>query len=192
MNENFYRCESCTKKFSRKWNANRHIDNVHGGKGIAFNVYTGSISRDELNYAGNAFDSTLLPSGLEHINNLQTTNSSTLSEYLEEEDKRILAVVDKMVPPFEELEKLLINEPENERMNILNNVIVFSLNSPNPVKYMQDSVNFYRSAIGMNKMVEHVAKRNNVSLNQARTYFRTMIKNGAYFKNQLSFTNKKQ
>ena len=32
-----YTCANCSKQFSRKWNANRHNNDVHSGTSIVFN-----------------------------------------------------------------------------------------------------------------------------------------------------------
>jgi hypothetical protein len=61
------------------------------------------------------------------------------------DEKVILDIAGKMLPPFEELENLFISKPENERTNDLSELLVTALKTSNPVMSLNNILDFHRS-----------------------------------------------
>lgn len=70
-----------------------------------------------------------------------------------------------------------------KRTNYLSNIIIGALSSSDPVKMIQNTLNFNHSIEGKVKIVSYVAQGMNISPNQAEIYLAKLIKSKSYYKN---------
>ncbi|HEU5119602.1 MAG TPA: hypothetical protein VFT71_01330 [Candidatus Nitrosocosmicus sp.] len=157
-----YVCNQCNKKFNRKWNALRHNSQIHHGLAIVYNKTTGFIFQDS-----------------KQSNNM--TDFDPIYEY-DIEQQNIVDIFGKLVQPFSELEKEFDGNA-SDKINYLYTLVVGALNSSDPVKMLQDALNFYRSAKGKAKIVSYVAKGMGIDNIRAEQYLNGIIRNSKYFKN---------
>ncbi len=171
MKGKLYVCTNCKEKFSRKWNANRHNKVVHSEMAIIFNTKTGSL----LNYKGkdqrynNSGNVQQKASFNKSFKNLDNSFSPVHKNELEsEEEIKITSVFGKLKLPFEELEKLISDQPENIKIKLLSDLVTSSLMSPNPVKSLQGHVDFYQSVLGKQKIIKYVSRGNHFTPSQSK------------------------
>lgn len=164
---NDYRCNSCKKNFSRKWNALRHQEQTHHGLAIIFNKKTGAIFK-----------------------NSNGSNNETSEPYEHEDEEQIITdIFGRLIQPFEELEKALSgNVQQIELINYLSNIIVGALSSSDPVKSIQNTLHFSHSIKGKVKMVSYVAQGMNIPPHQAEIYLAELIKSSRYYKNYTKYS----
>jgi len=78
------------------------------------------------------------------INDFETgyhdSYSNTIDIYICREFKKIF---EKIYPLVKELDKLLSDRPHLEIINTVAEIIIFSLMSSNPVKFLKDAINFH-------------------------------------------------
>ena len=97
-----------------------------------------------------------------------------------------MRVFGQLCPHFEELEKLLSNHKENEKAGILTRILTSCFSSYRPVKSLEDTVKIYRSVEGLKKMAKYYAKSKSISSEMATKSLMELVKNGAYFKNNIN------
>jgi hypothetical protein len=156
-----YSCTGCKKKFSRKWNALRHNNQIHHGLAIIYDISTGWASKDN-----------------------EDTNILKLSEPQDSwsTDQAILNILGKMLQPLMELENNLII-PEPQKTEFFATLIMGSLISSDPVKMIQNAVEFNRSIRGKSKVISYISRSKQIDPIQAEVYVNSLIKNGRYYKN---------
>jgi hypothetical protein len=95
---------------------------------------------------------------------------------------------EKISPLIDELDTLLISTyiQNINRTQILASVIISSLTSQNPVKFIKDQINFYRSFIGIKKASGFVALTQNIPLEQAQLLLKSIILAAPYSKNKFN------
>jgi uncharacterized membrane protein len=93
---------------------------------------------------------------------------------------------EKISPLIDELDTLLISTyiQNINRTQILASVIISSLTSQNPVKFIKNQINFYRSFIGIKKASGFVALTQNIPLEQAQLLLKSIILAAPYSKNK--------
>jgi hypothetical protein len=89
-----------------------------------------------------------------------------------------------MLPFIDELNSLLLTFNPKNRIDILLNVIVSSLTSPNPVSALKDYIIFFRTLIGIEKASTIVAKSQNISKDAAKVILKSCISSAPYYKNK--------
>lgn len=164
-----YSCNQCNKNFKRKWNALRHNKKIHHELAIIFNKTNGFVYQNS-----------------KESNNV--TNFDPLYEQ-EVEEQNIVDIFGKLMHPFAELEKELDGSLESNKVNYLSTLVVGALASSDPVKTLQDALNFNRSLKGKVKIVSYVAKGMGISNLQAEHYLNEIIRNSKYFKNYSKLNN---
>jgi hypothetical protein len=102
------------------------------------------------------------------------------------DDLKIMRVFGQLCPHFEELEKLLSHHKENEKADILTQILTSCFNSYRPVKSLEDAVKIYRSINGLKKMANYYSKSKNMSHDMATKCLKDLVKNSAYFKNNIN------
>jgi hypothetical protein len=107
-------CLHCHKDFTRKWNAQRHNDNLHSGEGEIIPI-------NEFLY------------GRTDIKKPTTSDSHNL---LDQDLKDLMENLDGISKEFEEVEHDLRFLPEDVRTEALGREIFLAIGSPNPKKYM--------------------------------------------------------
>ncbi len=164
-----YICNQCNKKFSRKWNALRHNKQIHHELAIVYNKAT----------------------GVDFKNSKESNTTTNYDPFYEQEieDLNIVDIFGKLMQPFIELEKELVDVKESDKINYISTLIIGALRSSDPVKIIQDAVDFNRSVKGKVKIVNYVAKHMQIPNVQAEQYLNQIIKSSRYFKNY-SKTNK--
>jgi hypothetical protein len=164
-----YRCNQCNKNFKRKWNALRHNKKIHHDLAIIFNKTNGFVYQNS-----------------KESNNV--TNFDPIHEQ-EVEEQNIVDIFGKLMHPFTELEKELYGSLESNKVNYLSTLVVGALANSDPVKTLQDALNFNRSLKGKVKIVSYVAKGMGISNLQAEHYLNEIIRNSKYFKNYSKLNN---
>ncbi len=107
------------------------------------------------------------------------------------DEKVILDIVGKMLPPFEELENLFISKPENERTNDLSELLVTALKTSNPVMSLNNILDFHRSMRSKIKFIEYLSKSTNAFPIIGESLLTDLVKNNRWYKNKVSFDNGK-
>jgi len=171
-----YGCNKCKRKFTRKWNAFRHNENVHSGLATIFNNQTGIISNNT-DYTDKRISAIDPP-----------------DEYSKESqiEQRVMEIYGKMIKPVEDLEKIYWNNPEPQRNRFLSDSIIMALMSSDPVKSLYDTINFTRSVLGKIKIVQYVSKNLQMNPVQAEGYLTDLIKTGYYFETNVRLNMKKR
>ncbi len=142
---------------------------THHGLAIIYNKTTGFVFKSS-----------------EESNN--KTNFDPLSQF-EIEKLNIINIFGRIMQPFTEYEKELNGLSESQKINNLSALIVGALSSTDPVKMIQDNLNFIRSVNGKAKIVSYVAKSMKISSVQAEHYLNQLIKSSRYFKNYTKLNN---
>lgn len=152
------------KKFTRKWNALRHVIDIHGGFATISN-YRGLVFIDD-DFSVDHFASNV------HLSEL---------EKQDEIDQRILEYYGKIIKPFEELEKLYSIYPEANRLRYLGGMINLALLSPDPIKTINNAIKDKHKLNARVKIVHYVSKNSGINIVLAESYLTDLIKNGSYF-----------
>ena len=169
VNVGLYTCNQCNKNFKRKWNALRHNKKIHHELAIIYNKTNGFIFQNS-----------------KRSNNL--TKFDPVYEH-EIEEQNILDIFGKLMQPFRELEKELDGLTESDKIMNLGTLIVGALDSSDPVKILQDALQFNRTLAGKERMVSYVAMNNRMTNIQAEQYLNEKIKRSKYFKNYSKLNN---
>ncbi len=152
------------KKFTRKWNAFRHVRDIHNGF-ATFSNHGRLVFMDK-----DFYDKGIFP-------------NDHLSEYDKEDeiDEHILEIYGKIIKPFEELEKLYSNYPEPDRTKYLGHFLSMALLSTDPIKEINNTINFRRKLNGRTKIMHYVSKNYGMNLVQVDSYLTKLIKSRPYF-----------
>jgi hypothetical protein len=181
-----YLCSFCSKKFSRKWNANRHNNDIHKGLSSidyrskkvinALNKPSSKITRGysvnpkfkqfDNNFENNIYSSSRSPPPFRSFNNNYLKEKSNKSiYYMNEQEKEdfLYRNLEKMSVSFEKLEKLFVEAPYlimpyNNIHEILSNIIITALGKPDPVTHIQNKLALYTRLYCRNKLISFVAK----------------------------------
>lgn len=95
------------------------------------------------------------------------TNSTVKGEEPETNEKSILDIVGKMLQPFEELEILYIHKSEHEKIKNPSELLVEALSTSNPVRALNDALEYHRSLRAKIKFIEYISTSMNVHSNIA-------------------------
>jgi hypothetical protein len=200
MNKPPYVCSTCSRAFTRSWNAQRHIDSIHKGLSNINIKYKSGKTIDALkNQPG--FNPSFGPAsnskGLKYLNQ-KYANDSAFRSYnnggsplkkwnrpvmpMDEGQKEDLLynTLEKMGVPFEKLEKLFFEkpyllQPSEDVEKKLSFVIITALENPNPVKVIQDNLDHYNRQYHGNKMISYVAKNGRCSTFTATEYLKSKL-----------------
>jgi hypothetical protein len=170
MNKLIYKCSICSKKFPRKWNAQRHND-IHNNAALieySSNVKTNLDNRSKIypynhdkykvktfsskhdNKNTKDFSTFSYSYAFKSFNNYYQNNSNKTDKYTNETEKEDLLYdkLEKMIIPFEKLEKLLVLAPHLIQGNgnvdtVLSNVIITALGKHDPAKFVQNRLSLY-------------------------------------------------
>ena len=129
------------KKFTRKWNAYRHVRDMHNGF-ATFSNHGRLVFMDK-----DFYDKGLFP-------------KDHLSEYEREDeiDERVLEIYGKIIKPFEELEKLYSTHPEADKLKYLGGIILLALSNSDPIKKINNAIKFNREVNDKLKFMHYVSK----------------------------------
>jgi hypothetical protein len=98
--------------------------------------------------------------------------------------------MEKMAIPFEKLEKLLFEKspflpPCDDFGKKLFAIFITALESPDPVKVIQDNLDYYNIQYHGNKMIEYVAKNGKINTFAATVYLKNKLADTYAKKNHL-------
>ena len=157
-------CIKCEQTFTRKWNAFRHCNNKHGA------IFESVIHfREYLMNRPNS-QSSLIPNNALNFNQLpyqQNRNfqdkrinphTDTLSKPIDgytSDEKLLYNTMNELAPMYEELENLLSNMPEPNRLGILGGIVSQAIYSDNPVVFMNTQLKTWRNATVCNRMINN-------------------------------------
>jgi hypothetical protein len=185
MKEKSYSCNTCKERFGRRWNADRHNSTVHSDMAIIFNNKTGSISKhkETTQRYDNPRNIYQKSPSYKRFKEMKNNFSPFRKDDLEmEEELKIISIFGKLKQPFEDLEKLLSDNPENIKIKLLSDMVIYSLTSSNPVKSLQEEIELCQSLSSRQKIIECVSKGNSLTPGQTYAYLNGLIKNGRYYK----------
>ena len=186
MRYNYYQCDSCNSTFTRKSNANRHIQTIHQGRASAFNIVTGKSSAPTTEEPKNIGRESLPP---DMDFELFQSNASRTDE--EEEAERVLVeILEKIRKPFEELELLTANQPDPQRSTYLSKNISIALLSSDPVRTLEDIVSFIKGVKMRIRMGSYISRSNNIAPSEALILLTHNLKLGAYYRNKIKLKRK--
>lgn len=98
-------------------------------------------------------------------------------------DQAVLDILEKMLQPLSELEIEYHNHQDPERTRFISNLLAGALISSDPIKVIQNQVNFTRSVKGKQKIVSYISRGINMNPILAEQYIDTLIKKSKYYKN---------
>ncbi|MGE0691592.1 MAG: hypothetical protein AB7O87_13495 [Candidatus Nitrosocosmicus sp.] len=164
----YYECNSCKYKSTRKTNANRHIKIIHNGNARAFNFKTGIDSASASNK--------------HHFQELDLETNT--------EELHISRAIEKIHKPFETLEKLLSQLPNDIRYPYLANTLKHSFLTKDPAKFIEDQIKEIRPAFYLTNLAVYLArdKSMSMSITQAQDYIKTSIASCYHLKSTIDIT----
>ena len=200
MNKTSYGCSNCSKGFRRKYNAQRHVDTVHKGlSGVDIIYKSGNRVNALKNQPGfnPSFAAASKSKDLKYLHQKNANDSSfrsfnnggsPLKKWnrpvmpMDEGQKEDLLykTLEKMAIPFEKLEKLLFEKshflpPCDDIEKKLFAIFITALESPDPVKFIQDNLDYYNRQYHGNKMIEYVAKSGKINTFAATVYLKSKL-----------------
>jgi len=215
MPKKTYGCTDCNKTFSRKYNAERHNETIHNQMAKIYNKETGwKLNNKKTNINSQVQQDSLLltpsnttttTSDIENENNINAISNpmsepvkdfdlldSLTSVYNIKEIKGTFKILSKMLPFMDEMDSLLLTFNPKNRINILSNIIITSLTSPNPVRALKDYINFYRIIIGIEKASTIVSASQGIPKDAAKIFLKSCINTSEYSKINFNNSNNKK
>ena len=157
MKKKFYKCDGCNQTFGRKWNAQRHSKTIHSAASVIISNNTKpqflSMSQNKYFNYKKKFD--LLNDVGEDLSNEYDNEDYPDIFNLDDEDFKIIKIIDQLIKPYNELEDLLIHQDSKTKAFILSKSFDLSLKSHNPVNSMNEMVELIRSINGIKKIAKH-------------------------------------
>ena len=150
-----YVCTFCKKDFSRKSNANRHNFSQH--QGLAKII---SVGDHKLREKG--------------IFAKENSNSNTFP-YDDPKKARLFDILEKLVPRFEEMEKVLSYSNSEGKQDIWARAIMHAISSPDPIRSMTRSLDSIRKGRSVRSMIDCVASSQGVSRTNAEEILKNML-----------------
>jgi hypothetical protein len=200
MARKIYECTNCKKTFTRRANAERHNIAIHNEMAVIYNKETDWISnKRKINMPSPSSSSSSTISLDMNSNNTTTIrkpNNTNLKDFeyrdpyskiAKTDEEKVFKIFEKISSPLiDELDTLLITTyiQNLNKTQILVSVIISSLTSQNPVKFIKDQINFYRTFIGIKKASGFVALSHNIPLDQAQLLLKSIILAAPYSKNK--------
>jgi hypothetical protein len=151
-----YVCSLCKKDFSRKSNANRHDLNQH--QGLAEIVRVGDHILREKSFVAKT----------------KYRNDDGLFD-IDPKEARLLDILEKLVPRFEEMERVLSNPNLKEKEMLCGQAIIDAISSPDPIRAMTIYLDSIRKDRSVPQMINYVALSLGVSPIKARESLKNMI-----------------
>lgn len=177
MIDNSYQCDTCDKKFNRRSNAKRHIKLVHEGKAQAFNKIKGKSTMEVLQHPDKARAGSMLHGmGAGKHKDLPSPDA---------EEELLAEILGKIRKPFEELESLVVDKAEIPKALYLSRQITVSFLSSDPVKALQDSVDYINALKLKKKLVNYIVQSDNIDPIKAESFFIETFKTGKYYRNRI-------
>lgn len=98
-----------------------------------------------------------------------------------------MRIFGQLKQPFDDLERLIDENDEYLRADIISKILISCLNSHRPIKCMKDTVEMYRSIKCMNKIAYYFLKSKKFSsIEEAIFFLSNYVKNSDYFKRNIN------
>ena len=213
MAKKSYTCTNCKQTFTRKFNAERHNNNVHNGIAAIFNKETEDKISDKRNIASRSFNIPAKPetkkgflplkSDKDHKNSAFSpnhNNSKNLykkrleqeeeeadNEKDDENEQMVLKIIGKLSPYIDIFDSLLLSSGKGvqERNQILAELIISSLSSSDPFAFIKEQIEFYRSLIAMRRAISLTSQYYNIQPAKAKETLKALVMNSSYTKNKV-------
>src|SRR3954447_18498605 len=204
--KNTYACTACKKTFSRKFNAERHNKIVHEEMAMIYNKETDWISNTKKpslapsntmvqTIKSAAASSSKSDKDIDNSIPKQTNNNNLKDLYKDDEDvdnnenkddQLVFKIIGKISPYLDTLDSLLLSRypDNNDRIKILSSLLITSLTTSNPIKFIKEQINFFRSLIAMKKSISLISHYYNIEPKQARETLKGLVLSAPYFKNK--------
>jgi len=182
-------CSKCDQTFTRRWNAERHCNNIHDGEIdhiIYFRDYLRQTAYSQLpqNLHGSlADDITILP--YQQPISIQSEHLNPYIRSIMHDSARnpnpknlLYATLNDLATRYEELENLLSQLPEQKRRYILGSIISRAIYSDNPVTCISKEVRAWRRT----KLYDNMLNNVSIFLNYDRQRTIEYLKNGIKIK----------
>ena len=158
MNSKTYQCDQCGRMFSRKANALRHSNLVHANSAHIVNNF---LKKSGISYKShNKFkDYDTKFETLEKVaENTDDESCVKFSDYfsLLPKDIKIIKIINQLIRPFRELEDLLDFADRKIKAQVLWDSFCACLQTHNPVKSLNETVELYRSIKSINKIASYM------------------------------------
>jgi hypothetical protein len=201
MARKIYECTNCKKTFTRRANAERHNIAIHNEMAVIYNKETDWISNKRKINVPSPSSSSSSTISLDMNSNNTTTirkpNNTNLKDFeykdpyskiAKTDEEKVFKIFEKISPLIDELDTLSKSTyiQNVNRTQILASVIISSLTSQNPVKFIKDQINFYRAFIGIKKASGFVALSQNIPPEQTELLLKSIILAAPYSKNKFN------
>ena len=204
MNKLKYKCSICSKKFSRKWTAQRHNNIMHKdaalikyfsnaklgsnnqsktySHGLNISKFKTSNSKLNNNIIKSSTYSSLYP--IKSFNNFyqnDTNKPSSIISINDDKKENILYNnLEKMIILFEKLEKLFTLAPSLIQGSgnldaVLSKIVINALGKHDPAKFVQNYISFYSRLYYRNKMILYVSRYLNMPVIPTIEYLKNLI-----------------
>lgn len=177
-------CEICKQTFSRRWNANRHCKNQHGGTPNAVMSFNFFATRNTLSCRENSNTlQNIRSSSYNDIyfqNNLpfhatQDIKSNEFANYLEK-DAMLYDRLEELAPKYKEIEEILTGWPEGNKRWLLGFILISAVTSDNPSDFISSKLKNWRKAKTCNIMLNDAAICLGVNKNLAKDLLKLIVK----------------
>lgn len=213
MGKAIYRCTNCKKTFGRKYNAERHNRDMHNELAVIYAKENGWVSNKrktgiiipEPTTENTPTSATATDSKIAYNNNTIAEKRSqnpnfNLKDFVNKNDgssdtntgentdvDKFFKFLEKLTILVDELDTLLRSYKTNmERTKILADTITLSLISPDPFKFIKDTISFHRIELGFEKASGYISLSENISPQQAKIKLKALAWNSPYFKRNLN------
>jgi hypothetical protein len=122
-------------------------------------------------------------------NNLKDLYKDDLDQDNDEnkDDQLVFKIIGKMSPYLDTLDCLLLSRyPDNndDRIKILSSILITSLTTSNPIKFIKEQINFLLSLIAMRKSISSISHYYNIEPKKARETLKGLVLSSPYSKNK--------
>lgn len=188
------------RAFRRRWNAQRHNNDIHKGlSNINIKYKSGNSANAPINSPGRYHPSFASPSKPWIHGQMRQYNAKNFSftpfksgsswkkpnkpvvaiDECEKEDF-VDATSEKMAIHVEKLEKLFFeklypHEPREKTKKMLCNIVTAALAMPDPIRYIQDKFTYYNRQYYSTKMINYVATSYGIDTFKATEYLKSVL-----------------
>jgi hypothetical protein len=149
-----YVCSLCKKDFSRKSNANRHDLSQHQGKAEIIRIGE-HVLKEKGFHAKASYESDWY--------------------YMGPQKARLYDTLEKLVPRFEEMEQVLSSYSSEEKQEIIGEVIIHAISSPDPIRSMNGKLDAIRKGSSVHRMINCAALSLGVPPTAAKEMLASMV-----------------
>ena len=186
MKSKFYCCDQCGQNFGRKANALRHNSLIHANSA---DIINNKLEASDVSYKSHNkfYDYKTKFDILEKVE-IEITDDEfcvNFSDYFSyrPDDIKIIKIIDQLIKPFEELEELLDSIDEKTKARVIWGSFCACLDTHNPVKSLNETVELYRSMKAVNKIANYIPETETEN-SEAVLILKGKIKNSYIFRRQ--------